>query len=523
MTTAQKDRGLRGADLLGLSLSALRQQKGRTILTVVGVVIGTVALVLSVSVGRGVDRAIVAPFLRDDRFRRIALFEKFELPDVAVSAEARAPKGSMGEAKRRRVSQSLVRTLTRTHTHVPLARLDVKGVERLRALDHVTKVEPFINIGVKASLEGEGQDASVTSNNSAVDFLQDRLLAGRLFTPEDGQTAVVHEYLLYRMGMTGDDVRAALGKTIRLEFRTGSRKKLDLAAEMGLGYREAPVLDSALKRMAILVRSLAIPADERAVLLKLLESSEPASPSARAPGTYTSEFTIIGVIREAEEAEKPGVLFNANVQDADILLPPQAAEAFFLRDPENAEVGFHSVIVTVDQADHVKEFVSQINSMGYGGYAVGTFIDTIRRNVQTVTLALAFVAFVALVVASVGITNTMIMSVLERTHEIGVMKALGARDRHIQLIFVVEGAVIGAVGSILGLALSWLASFPGDSIAKSIIEPQTNNPMKDTLFVFPIWLVVGAPLLICLITMLAALYPAFRAARVDPVKSLRHE
>jgi putative ABC transport system permease protein len=64
MTTAQYDRGaLRGADLLGLSLSALRQQKLRTFLTVVGVVIGTLALVLSVSIGRGVDRAIVAPFL----------------------------------------------------------------------------------------------------------------------------------------------------------------------------------------------------------------------------------------------------------------------------------------------------------------------------------------------------------------------------------------------------------------------------------------------------------------------------
>jgi putative ABC transport system permease protein len=524
MTTAQYDRGaLRGADLLGLSLSALRQQKLRTFLTVVGVVIGTLALVLSVSIGRGVDRAIVAPFLEDDRFRRVNLFEKFELPEVAVSAEAREPKGSMSDAKRRRVSQSLVRTATRTHTHVPLAHLDAKGIERLRTLDHVMKVEPFINLGVKASLDGEGQDATVASNNSAVDFLRDRLVAGRLCTPEDGQTAVVHEYLLYRLGMAGDDVQAVLGRTIRLEFRSGSRKKLDLGVEMGLGYKEAQVFASAQKRMATLLPSLPIPPDERTVLLKLFEPSDTVPPSAKEPRMYSTEFTIVGVIREAEEAEKPGVLFNANVQSADIVLPPDAAEAFVLRDPENAEVGFHTVVVTVDHADHVNEFISRINSMGYGGYSAGTFIDTIRQNVRTVTLALAFVAFVALLVASVGITNTMIMSVLERTHEIGVMKALGARDRHIQLIFVVEGVVIGAVGSSLGLALSWLASFPGDSIAKSIIEPQTKNPMKDTLFVFPTWLVVGAPLLVCLITMLAALYPAYRAARVDPVRSLRHE
>jgi putative ABC transport system permease protein len=144
-------------------------------------------------------------------------------------------------------------------------------------------------------------------------------------------------------------------------------------------------------------------------------------------------------------------------------------------------------------------------------------------NVMLISFTTAFVAIVALVVAAVGITNTMIMSVLERTHEIGVMKALGARDRHILLMFVVEGAVIGAVGSGLGLVLGWLASFPGDAIAQSLIESQHEIPLKGTLFAFPAWLVAGVPLSVCVFTILAALYPAIRAARVDPVTSLRHE
>jgi putative ABC transport system permease protein len=86
-----------------------------------------------------------------------------------------------------------------------------------------------------------------------------------------------------------------------------------------------------------------------------------------------------------------------------------------------------------------------------------------------------------LLVAAIGITNTMIMSVLERTHEIGIMKALGARDRHIQLIFLVEGMVLGIAGSGLGLALGWLASFPADGIARSIMEADTRAPVKGTL------------------------------------------
>jgi len=524
MTRATYERrALRGADLLGLSLSALRQQKVRTILTMVGVVVGTFALALSVSVGRGVDRAIVALFQSEDRLRKIGLTERFELPAEAVSAEESEPKGSMSDAKRQRIRKSLMRTLTNKHTHAPLAPMDPKGLERVRALDHVVRVEPFIYIPAKASLDGASQDAFATSNNAAVDFLRDRLLAGQLLTPDGGPTALVHEYFLYRLGIAGDDVHSVLGRTIRLEPHTRPPSKFDLAVEMALGFKEARTLESGLKRMAALVRSVPIPPDEQTVLLKLFEPTATLSPSAKPPGTYSREFTIVGVVRDAEFAEKPGPFSNAGIQDADILLPPGAAEALFADDPANAESRFHYGVVTVDREEHVKEVSSRLYSMGFGESSPGSFIDTVRLNLRMITFAMAFVALVALLVAAVGITNTMIMSVLERTHEIGVMKALGARDRHIQLIFLVEGVVIGAVGSSLGLALSWLASFPGDSIARAIMESQTNGTVRGTLFVFPFWLVVGVPLVVCLITTLAALYPAFRAARVDPVTSLRHE
>ncbi len=179
--------------------------------------------------------------------------------------------------------------------------------------------------------------------------------------------------------------------------------------------------------------------------------------------------------------------------------------------------------MTVDDEERVKEFADRIAAMGYGQYSWAGFIDTIRMNVRLITFAMASVAVMALMVAAIGITNTMIMSVLERAHEIGIMKALGARDRDVRRIFLVEGVLIGFVGSGLGLMLGWLASFPGDAIARRIVETQKEMPLKGTLFVYPVWLVIGIPAIVCLITTLAALYPASRAARVDPVTSLRHE
>src|SRR5262249_10281560 len=115
------------------------------------------------------------------------------------------------------------------------------------------------------------------------------------------------------------------------------------------------------------------------------------------------------------------------------------------------------------------------------------------------------------------------MGVLERTREIGVMKAVGAREGHIQFIFVVEGAVIGLAGGLLGLLLAWAASHPADAWMRALLAEHTTIKLKDAVFGFPLWLVLGAPAFACVMTTLAALYPAWRASRVNPVTALRHE
>jgi putative ABC transport system permease protein len=518
----------RAADIVGLSFSALRQQKVRTILTVTGVVIGTFALVLSLSVGRGVDHAIVSLFHDDSRLRKISVNENYETTAEDVPASEREPKGVMSEAKRKRIGKALVRTWGRAHVRKQRKLLDPDVIKALRAIEHVERIEPVIWLGGQAVWDGKTESAMTLSAATGATFLKSRLLAGRLFDPQEVATAIVNEFLLYRLGLAGDDAAsAALGRTIRFEYTVGQNEQLDLVRMMSFGSnpmskKETQALESALKKLTGVVRLLPIPKEEREALRKVFDRV--TTTTATTGKTYSQEFTIVGVIREQDDDdEKPGPFANWMFQDADILLPTESAVEFFLRAPEHAKAGFGSATVTVDQEAHVKEVEKTIGSLGFNKWSLVEFIEIVRLNVLMITIATSFVAIVALIVAAVGITNTMIMSVLERSHEIGVMKALGARDRHILLIFLVEGAVLGVAGSLIGLLLGWLASIPGDSIAKSIMEPQTQTPVKGTLFLFPLWLVVGVPLLVSVITTLAALYPARRAARVDPVTSLRHE
>src|SRR6185295_2597203 len=112
---------------------------------------------------------------------------------------------------------------------------------------------------------------------------------------------------------------------------------------------------------------------------------------------------------------------------------------------------------------------------------------------------------------------------LERMQEIGIMKAVGARSGQVQLLFLIEGALLGFAGAALGLLAAWLLSIPGDGYARKLMEQQTNTPVEQQLFVFPAWLLLTVPAFVVMLTTIAALYPARRAARVDPIIALRHE
>src|SRR5262249_36537921 len=153
-----------------------------------------------------------------------------------------------------------------------------------------------------------------------------------------------------------------------------------------------------------------------------------------------------------------------------VLLPVKAAEEMFFRLPFAREHGTDSVSVTVDRDENVKEVSARITEMGLSAYAPIEHIERERLIFVMVFTSMTCIAGVALLVAALGITNTMLMSVLERTREVGVMKAVGAANSHIQMIFLVEGALIGLAGGGLGLLLAWGTSFPVDAWVRSMVS-----------------------------------------------------
>jgi putative ABC transport system permease protein len=144
--------------------------------------------------------------------------------------------------------------------------------------------------------------------------------------------------------------------------------------------------------------------------------------------------------------------------------------------------------------------------------------------VTLIAAGLNLFAMIALLVAAIGITNTLVTSVVERTKEIGILRAVGATRVQIMGLFLMEGMIIGLVGSSLGLAAARGLSVPADRWVWGMIEniAEGDRLLGSTVFVFPIWLYFASVAFAVLVTTAAAYYPARRAAGIHPIEALRY-
>jgi putative ABC transport system permease protein len=525
---------VRTRDLLIAGLSSLRRQKLRTTLTILGVTIGIATLVASVSVGVGVRRIIEDGFKKERRLREITVYpgrERNSDEFAGIPSDVLRVEGEMSDARKDRIRQRLARDWRRRHSPPAAKPLTPARMHEFTTWEHVVAAEPDLSESARLKYGGLAVQGDVAG------FVGDPAKLSRVLDfgrpPNDGTNEViVHEFLLYQFGVRSDaEVQSALGQTIKVEFGGNSTRRPEAllmlfdADQSRLSEDELRAMGRARELLPSAIERMDLPDEEKAALLRALGRKRKKDPSEKEYPSLTAEFRIVGVFRDADR-KRDGDLMDLfdDAPHGDIVLPRGKAEQFFAASPGRSDRGFDRVILTVDTDENLKSVGDRLKADGYHFYAVGLFLQTARKNVLLIGFTLDFVALLALSVACLGIMNTMFTAVLERVREIGVMKAVGAKDRHILIMFLVEGAMIGLLGGWLGVLVGWVVSFPGDNIALPLIrEQEPNMPQPETVFRYPLWLVFGAPVLALVVTTLAGILPARRAARIEPVVALRAE
>jgi ABC-type lipoprotein release transport system permease subunit len=200
-----------------------------------------------------------------------------------------------------------------------------------------------------------------------------------------------------------------------------------------------------------------------------------------------------------------------------------ALKSWWYNDPDLLQrQGYDSLTIMAASLNDATEIVGLLEERGFEVETLKTTLDTVNRAMAILQTMLSSIGGLALFVASIGIANTMIMAIYERTREIGILRAVGASPRDIRLLFMAESSLIGLLGGVTGVIGGWLLGLGLNEAILAYLHYQ-EVPLAGTFFAVSGWLVALAVVFATVVGLLAGLYPAARAARLDPLDALGHK
>jgi ABC-type antimicrobial peptide transport system permease subunit len=463
---------MKARDLAELAGRNLREALLRNSLTTLGIGVGVASLVAMLSLGVGLQN------LATDRLARTGLFDA-----VFVTPQSSFP--GMGE-------------MSRASRNQPVVPLDEDARKRLAQLANVVAVYPEIRFPTEIHYDGKPYATIVAGvapysrKDGAFDGMH-----GNFFSGADANEAILQIDLAMQLS---DQPDSLIGKDITLRY--AERRPLP-ADESGQGA-------IAEKNGSAKLNSNGSNADDSA---------------SQGFSIITKEQTlrVVGVV----ETDPAGGFGGFRGR---LLIPLQVAETLraaqqndlrdLLRDTPRRNT-YESLTVRVNDPQKVKDVEDAVKRMDFGAFSLIDASRSLSLVFAVFDLFLGIFGSLALVVASLGIINTLVMAILERRREIGILKALGAADRDVRRLFFVEASAMGLLGGILGVAIGWLIGH-AINFGTNVYLRGRDLPSISVTAV-PWWMVVLAIAFSIAVSLAAGIYPAARAARLDPVEALRYE
>lgn len=448
-----------GYDLMELAGRNLRESKLRNSLTTLGIAVGVASLVAMLSLGVGLQQLANNRLNRSGIFDTVVVFSKRDISSFDTADRRAGPQSN--ETSRA---------------------LDEAARREMAALPNVLEVYPEMRFPTEVRIGEKTQFTTVAGlplsakQNEAFDEMQ-----GSFFSSATAEEAILQLDFAKRVSPAPKDL---LGKELVLRY----------AQRQALNGSDAD--------------------------------------AAAQPG----EDVGFSVVRREKKLKIVGIVENEpfggmrNFARGRVFLPIQVAEGLnilqtsTLRDAVSAggqNPTYMSLLVRLDGPSHAQQVQDAIKKMGFTTWSVLDATKSLRRFFVILDLFLGIFGSLAIAVASLGIINTLVMAILERRREIGIMKALGASDVDVKRLFFTEAGVMGLLGGVLGVVLGYLMGRLINLATNIYLQRQALPP--ENIWIVPWWLVAGAIGFAILVSLVSGLYPAARAARLDPVQALRYE
>jgi len=490
---------LRAYDLVELAGRNLREAILRNSLTTLGIGVGVASLVAMLSLGVGLQRLFNRQLGRSGLFDSVIVSSRQDFRGRGMqSSDSSVPPKSLDDAARKTIEE--MKDVVEVYPNL-------SAVGEFRLATGKSEESHFTVVGglPESARSGEAFDEFQGKFFSSAQASQAIIMAdfGRILLglPDDPKA--------FDLKLTREQANQLLGKDII--FRYAERQSGTAAPARSAG---SPLAGNSGKDLA--------GKDKDKDAGNKSDSPDVGDTSAFNVVRREQKLAIVGIVNsEPNRGMRSG--------RTSIFLPIEFAESLNMIQPGDLRnvmrmsegKSYTALIVRVAKSKQVVQVEDQIKKLGFNTFSIVDASKGLTKAFMYLDMFLGIFGSLALAVAFLGIVNTLVMAVLERRREIGIMKAVGASDGDVKRIFFVEAGSMGALGGALGVTMGWLIGRVINLGANIIMVRQQVKP--ETLFYLPLLLVVGAMTFSILVSLFAGLYPASRAARLDPVQALRHD
>lgn len=467
---------MRWIDLLRMSSSNLKRRKLRTFLTVLGVMIGTTSIVVMISLGLGLQQSIY------NEIEQYGGLDTISVTGVS-SGESMMYYGENDEESEKRLND--------------------QAITDLGKLEHVTGVTPQYEISVlllKGKYEGWAQ--LIGMPREGLENLGLKLAEGGRLPSEGGSKLE----LVYGNSVITNFYESGTGMGY---YDSGGLPDIDMAKDTIFvildqeGYYQSnqePVFGAEGGQGA---ENMAVnqPVQKHAVRASGVVEGDPDTYTAGCYNVYCDLDTLKQVLKKEFKGRTiPGQPVNANGKPY-------------------KDFCYSSAQVKVEDPDLINDVVAEIRSMGYNTHTNAESMEMAKKEMAIIQAALGGIGAISLLVAAIGIANTMMMAIYERTKEIGIIKVLGCSLKNIRQMFLLEAAFIGFIGGAAGMVLSFILS----GIINILTEHGAAMGIDGNISYIPFWLVLTAMAFAVLIGTAAGYFPALRAMKLSPLAAIKTE
>ena len=467
-------------DLTELALRNLRESLLRNSLTTVGISVGVASLVAMLSLGIGLQQLASRRLVKSGLFDTVVVTSRRDLRGMGRERAEERNGPTPGES---RVLDESARLEIEHLPNVLEAYPDIRFITELRYDDkpHLTMISALPS-SARSNDAFEAMPGSFFSSDTAPEVILQKTFAEELLgkTPPRGADEL----------HVADLAKPLLGKELTMRY---AQRAPSPAPPSVSSADAANAADGDLAGAAYSVIS-------REQKLKIVGVADLDPESMRGP-------TRAKVFLPLKLAESLHVMQPTDLREISRAASDQPV--------------YSSISVRVKNPTQVQVVEDAIKKMGFTTFSLLDASQSLRTFFKVLDLFLLIFGSLALAVASIGIVNTLVMAILERRREIGIMKAIGASDGDVKKLFFAEAGAMGILGGIAGVALGWAIGRIINFATNIYLRREALTP--DTFWSVPWWLVVLAIGFSLLVSLVSGLYPAGRAAKLDPVQALRYE